>query len=90
MNKKPEEKKTEAAKGKTLTGVVVSAKTPMTAIIAVVSSFRHPLYKKAVKKTKHFAAHNTTLELVVGDKVMIRETRPITRTKHFVVVEKLK
>lgn len=88
MNNKPEKAKVQA-KGKSFTGVVVSAKTPMTVIVAIVSTHRHPLYRKAVKKTKHFAVHNPTLDIVVGDKVMIRETRPITRTKHFIVESKL-
>lgn len=72
-----------------MTGVVLSAKTPKTVIVAVESSHRHPLYKKAVRKTKHFAVHNETLTLSVGDKVSIGETRPITKTKHFKVLEKL-
>lgn len=89
MNKKPETAAVVAPKGKTLTGVVISAKTPMTVIVAVVSSFRHPLYKKAVKRTKHFAVHNPSMTLVVGDQVIIRESRPITKTKYFVVDKKL-
>jgi small subunit ribosomal protein S17 len=82
-------KTVEIAKGKVLTGEVISAKTPMTVIVAVVSTHRHPLYKKDVKKTKHFAVHNTSLALAVGDKVTIREIRPVTKTKHFIVVEKV-
>jgi small subunit ribosomal protein S17 len=77
-------------KGKVLEGTVVSAKTPMTVIVAVTSVHRHPLYKKAVKRTKHFAAHNVDLSLAAGDVVVIQETKPISKTKHFKVVEKLK
>jgi small subunit ribosomal protein S17 len=79
----------EVKKGKSLTGVVVSASTPMTVIVSVVSTHRHPLYRKAVKKTKHFAVHNPTQTIAVGDKVLIRETRPITKTKHFIIESKL-
>ncbi len=92
MNKKTESAQKVAGvavKGKTLTGVVISAKTPMTVIVAVVSSFRHPLYRKAVKRTKHFAAHNPSMTLVAGDQVVIRECRPMTKTKHFIVDKKL-
>ena len=76
-------------KGQVMEGKVVSSKTPMTVIVAVVTTHRHPLYKKAVKKTKHFAVHNVDFTLVVGDKVKVRETKPISKTKHFIVVEKL-
>ena len=89
MNKKPEAVAAQTAKGKILTGTVVSAKTPKTVIVAVVSSFRHPLYRKAVKRTKHVAVHNETITLAVGDQVTIRECRPITKTKHFIVDKKL-
>jgi small subunit ribosomal protein S17 len=76
-------------KGQVLEGVVVSAKTPMTVIVGVTTSHRHPLYKKAIKRTKRFAAHYEGMTLEVGKKVMIRETKPISKTKHFIVVEKL-
>ncbi len=73
---------------KTVTGRVVSV-SPKTVIVAVVHEFRHPLYEKAVKRTKKFAVHNENTELVVGDNVAIVETRPISRTKHFMVKGKL-
>ena len=72
-----------------MTGVVLSTKTPKTVIVAVVSTYRHPLYKKVARKTKYFAAYNESMTLSVGDKVIIGETRPITKTKHFKVLEKL-
>jgi small subunit ribosomal protein S17 len=76
-------------KGKMLEGKVVSQKTPMTVIVAVSSSHKHPLYKKAVRKITRFAAHNVSLTLAVGDTVQIKESKPITKTKHFIVVAKL-
>ena len=69
--------------------MVVSSKTPKTVIVAVQSSYRHPLYKKAVRRTRRFAAHNESFELVMGDKVKMRETKPVSRTKHFIVFEKV-
>lgn len=80
----------EKIKGKIFTGVVVSAKTPKTVIVAIVSMHRHPLYKKAVRKTRRFAAHNESLALAIGDNVRIQETKPISKTKHFIVLEKVK
>lgn len=76
-------------KGKILDGVIVSAKTAKTVIVTVQSSHRHPLYKKAVRRIRRFAAHNENLELVAGDKVTIQEVNPISRTKHFIVVKKI-
>ncbi len=70
-------------------GKVVSAKTPKTVIVAVGSQSRHPLYKKMVRRTNKFAAHNESLELAVGDTVVIAQTRPMSRTKHFAVVKKV-
>lgn len=75
-------------RGKQLVGEIVSLKTPKTAIVAVTRTVRHPLYKKAVRKTKRIAVHCTIPDLNVGDYVRIVETRPISKTKHFIVVEK--
>lgn len=86
MNKKTEEVK---SKRKVFTGKVLSQKTLQTVIVGVTSTFRHPLYKKAVKKLKHFAAHNTKLELAVGDSVTIGEIKPVSKTKHFEVLTKI-
>ena len=84
MNKQ----QTVAPKGKIFEAIVVSAKTPQTVIVSVESTHRHQLYKKAVRRTKRFAAHNEALTIAVGDYVRIQETKPISRTKHFVVLEK--
>lgn len=75
--------------GKVLTGEIVSVKTAKTVIVSVTSFFRHPLYKKAIRKTKRFAVHNESLPLIVGDRVTIRETKPVSKTKHFTVQTKL-
>jgi small subunit ribosomal protein S17 len=74
--------------GKILTGVVMSVKNIKTVIVAVISSHRHPLYKKATRKTRRFAVHNESMTLAVGDTVRIQETKPISKTKHFIVLAK--
>ncbi len=77
------------ANGKIFTGEVVSVKTIKTVVVAVISTYRHPLYKKLVRKTKRFMAHNESLTLAVGDTVRIGETKPISRSKHFIVLNKV-
>jgi small subunit ribosomal protein S17 len=77
-------------KGKIVEAKVVSVKNIKTVIVTVTTSFKHPLYQKAVRTTKRFAAHNESFELVDGDKVRIQETKPISKTKHYIVIEKLK
>ena len=73
------------AEAKTLAGVVVSMKNKQTVIVKVESMHRHPLYKKTIRRTKRFAAHNTSVDCHVGDTVLIAETKPISKTKHFIV-----
>ena len=76
-------------KGKILTGTVVSVHTPQTVIVTIASTHRHPLYKKAVRRTRRLPVHNASLTLIEGDMVRIQETKPISRTKHFTVLEKV-
>lgn len=71
---------------KELIGTVVSLKMANTAVVSVMRNTRHPIYKKIVRKTKRYKAHVETIKLKLGDTVMIRETRPISRDKHFKVV----
>jgi len=75
--------------GKIFTGKVVSAKTAKTIIVAVSSTYTHPLYKKAIRTTRRFSVHNESLAVAVGDTVRIQETKPISKTKHFIVIEKM-
>ncbi len=72
-----------------LEGVVVSDKMQKTVVVQVTRTFRHPLYKKVVKKHKKFKAHDE-LGAKVGDVVRIVESRPISKTKHWVVEAILK
>ncbi len=72
---------------KTRIGVVVSAKMQKTITVAFVRQIPHPLYKKYFKKTKKFFAHDEENTAHVGDKVLIMETRPLSRHKRWRLVE---
>jgi small subunit ribosomal protein S17 len=75
--------------GLILTGEVVSAKNTKTVIVRVTNITKHPLYQKAVKKMKRYAVHNEIAGVVVGDMVKIREIKPVSKTKHFAVLERM-
>lgn len=72
-----------------LTGTVVSNKPDKTISVLVESYKVHPIYKKRVKQSKKFAAHDANNEANIGDVVKIVETRPLSKTKHFRLVEVL-
>ena len=74
---------------KVRTGVVVSDKTDKTVTVQVERRLAHPLYGKGVKRTKRYHAHDEKNEYQVGDTVRIMETRPISKTKRWRVVELL-
>jgi len=74
---------------KILTGTVVSTKMQKTVVVKVERKFRHPLYEKVVTYYKNYKAHNEDFDLKEGDVVKIIETRPISKDKHFKVIEKL-
>lgn len=73
-----------------LQGTVVSDKTDKTITVLVERKFNHPLYKKIVKRTKKYAAHDEKNSAKVGDIVKIEESRPISKTKTWVLVEEKK
>lgn len=73
----------------TLTGIVVSSKTPQIVTVAIETTLVHPRYKKTIKKTNKVHAHNEIEGIVVGDMVEIRPCRPISKTKHHIVVKKV-
>lgn len=75
---------------KILKGKVVSTKMQKTIVVEVERVFRHPLYKKVVRRHKKYKAHNEKFDLKIGDVVKIKETRPISKDKHFAVTEKVK
>lgn len=68
---------------KTYRGVVVSDKNDKTIIVEVTTSKPHPLYGKRVKYTKKFTAHDENNVAKLNDYVLIAETRPLSKTKHF-------
>ena len=72
---------------KTRTGMVVSDKMDKTVVVAVIDNVRHPRYKKIVKRTVKFKAHDEQNACGIGDTVMIMETRPISKDKRWRVVE---
>ncbi|WXJ83170.1 30S ribosomal protein S17 [Moorella humiferrea] len=72
---------------KTRIGSVVSDKMDKTVVVAVESRVRHPLLGKSIRRTKKFKAHDEKNECRVGDKVLIMETRPLSKEKRWRVVE---
>ncbi len=82
-----EVKKTQPeVKRKTLRGTVVSDKMQLTAVVAVQRYVKHPKYKKYLKLTKRYSVHNPDNKAKEGDKVTIRATRPMSRTKSFEII----
>jgi small subunit ribosomal protein S17 len=75
------------AKRKTRLGEVIGDKMDKTVIVAVDSPRKHPLYKKTIRRTKKYYAHDEKKQCKVGDKVRIEETRPLSRLKRWRVVE---
>lgn len=72
---------------KVRTGVVTSDKMDKTIVVAVTDRFRHAVYGKTVTRLKKFHAHDEKNEAHVGDKVRIVESRPISRLKHWRLLE---
>lgn len=72
---------------KTRTGVVSSNKMDKTVTVAVERKVKHPIYGKFVKKTSSFHAHDEKNECSIGDVVKIMETRPLSKTKRWRMVE---
>ena len=68
-------------------GVVTSDKMDKTITVAVERKVKHPIYGKFVKKTTKFHAHDEKQECTIGDIVKIMETRPLTKTKRWRLVE---
>ena len=72
---------------KTQTGVVISDKMDKTVLVQVDRLVRHPMYKKYVRRRAKYVAHDETNSCKVGDRVLIRETRPFSKTKRWRVSE---
>jgi len=74
---------------KTLEGLVVSAKMDKTLVVAVIDRVRHRRYGKTLQKTRRFYAHDEANEAREGDRVRIAETRPLSRSKRWRLLEVL-
>ena len=68
-------------------GVVVSDKTQKTVVVAVENRAAHPKYGKIVVRTRRYKAHDAEDQCKVGDRVRIRETRPMSRTKRWAIAD---
>jgi small subunit ribosomal protein S17 len=69
-----------------LQGVVVSDKNPKTIVVQVERRFMDPVYKKFIRRTKKYHAHDEQRRFKVGDKVRISESKPISKLKRWVVL----
>jgi small subunit ribosomal protein S17 len=72
------------------TGVVVSDSMINTRIVAVSDRVNHKRYSKVVTRTKRYAVHDSEVSASIGDQVRIRETRPLSKTKNWVLVNVLR
>jgi len=75
---------------KSMTGTVVSDKMDKTIVVSVDFTYRHPLYKKILRRLKKYKAHDENNEARIGDKVLISETRPLSKTKRWKLVKIVK
>ena len=72
---------------KTRVGLVVSDKMDKTVVVSIEDNVKHPVYGKIIKHTLKVHAHDENNECGVGDKVMVMETRPLSKTKRWRVVK---
>ena len=72
---------------KTRVGKVISVKMDKTIVVAIEDNVKHPLYGKIIKRTKKLHAHDENNICGVGDKVEVMETRPLSKTKRWRLVE---
>jgi small subunit ribosomal protein S17 len=77
----------ERGERKTREGLVVSDKMQKTVVVAVEDRYKHPLYSKVVRRTSKLKAHDEANSAGIGDRVLIMETRPLSATKRWRVVE---
>lgn len=79
----------ERGKRKQRRGTVISDKMDKTIVVAVESKYAHPLYKKVLKRIKKFKVHDGKEISKIGDKVIISEVRPLSKTKRWILKEVL-
>ena len=70
-----------------LSGVVCSNSSSKTVVVKVERTFKHPMYKKFIRRSKKYHAHDEDNSLKVGDKVSIEETKPISKKKNWIIKE---
>ena len=70
-------------------GIIVSAKMNKTVVVNVERTLQHPRYKKVIKRSKKYYAHSEKDQLEKGQRVRIRETRPLSKLKRWIVVDVL-
>ena len=78
---------------KTLTGIVVSNKMEKSVVVSVERLVKHPVYQKYIRRKAKFMAHDEGNECRIGDRVLLTETRPLSKQKRFKVskvIEKMK
>ena len=68
-------------------GIVVSNKMDKTVVVQVESRYPHPMYSKTLVKTKKYLAHDETGECNLGDQVLVRETRPLSKRKRWTLAQ---
>ena len=73
----------------TFTGTVINLRNPKTAAVKMVSTHLHPKYHVPYKQKKKIWAHYEKTALQLGDKVIIKSSRPLSKTKRFLVVERI-
>ncbi|HRT82370.1 MAG TPA: 30S ribosomal protein S17 [Oscillospiraceae bacterium] len=72
---------------KTRVGIVTSDKMDKTIVVSVKDKVKHPLYKKIINRTFKLKAHDENNECTVGDRVLVMETRPLSKDKRWRLVE---
>ena len=72
---------------KTRVGLVTSDKMDKTIVVSVTDNVKHPLYNKIVKRTYKLKAHDENNECIIGDRVKVMETRPLSKDKRWRLVE---
>ena len=80
----------KTTKRKTLMGLVVSNKMDKTVVVKVERKFIHPKFKKVVKSSRKYSVHDEKNECCPGDFISIRETRPLSKTKRWRLIEIIK
>lgn len=86
-NQETTTQETTASKGRVFRGTVVSTKMQNTCAVLVDRYVKHPKYKKYMRRSKKYLVHDEGNTAAMGDKVMFRETLPISKRKRFILVK---